>query len=59
MEPVWHLPIFKEHKEDMKSKYADLRNDGKSRYGGASQGAAFLECFIDENVNWIHLDIAG
>lgn len=59
MEPVWHLPIFKEHREDMKSKFADLKNAGKDRYGGASKGAAFLERFIEKDVNWIHLDIAG
>ena len=43
----------------MKSKFADLKNSGKDRYGGASKGAAFLEYFIEKNVNWIHLDIAG
>jgi leucyl aminopeptidase len=59
MEPVWQLPIFKEHREDMKSKFADLKNAGKDRYGGASKAAAFLECFIDKDINWIHLDIAG
>lgn len=59
MEPVWHLPIFKEHREDMKSKFADLKNAGRDRYGGASKAAAFLENFIEKDVNWIHLDIAG
>lgn len=27
--------------------------------GGASCGAAFLERFVSEGVNWAHLDIAG
>jgi leucyl aminopeptidase len=57
-EPVWHLPITSEHRNDMKSKFAQLKNDG-GRYGGASQGAAFLEYFIDKERNWVHLDIAG
>jgi leucyl aminopeptidase len=59
MEPVWHLPITNEHREDLKSPYADLKNAGKDRYGGASKGAAFLEKFINKGVNWVHLDIAG
>lgn len=59
MEPVWHLPIFNEHREEIKSKFADLRNTGKDRMGGASKGAAFLEKFIDKDVKWVHLDIAG
>jgi leucyl aminopeptidase len=59
MEPLWHLPINNEHREDLKSPFADLKNAGKDRYGGASKGAAFLEKFINKGVNWVHLDIAG
>ena len=43
----------------MKSNFADLKNAGKDRYGGASKGAAFLEYFINKETNWVHLDIAG
>ena len=43
----------------MKSKVADLKNAEKSRYAGASKGAAFIEYFIEKNTKWIHLDIAG
>jgi leucyl aminopeptidase len=43
----------------MKSKYADLHNSDRIRYGGASKGAAFIENFINKDVNWVHLDIAG
>lgn len=58
-EHIWELPINKEHKKSIKGKVADLSNTGKSRYGGASTAAAFLENFIEKNVNWVHLDIAG
>lgn len=58
-EPFWHLPINTEHRDDMKSSFADLRNAGKDRYGGASKGAAFLEKFIEPQTNWVHLDIAA
>ncbi len=59
LEPLWHLPITNEHREDLKSPFADLKNAGKDRYGGASKGAAFLEKFINKGVKWVHLDIAG
>jgi leucyl aminopeptidase len=59
LEYVWHLPINDEHRDDIKSTFADLKNAGKDRYGGASKGAAFLEKFINKGVNWVHLDIAG
>ena len=43
----------------MKSKTADIKNAEKSRYAGASKGAAFIEYFIEKHTKWIHLDIAG
>lgn len=58
-QPVWRLPICDEHREAMKSSHADLNNKGSSRYGGASQAAAFLERFIEKDTQWVHLDIAG
>ena len=35
-EPLWRLPIMQEHRDAMKSNFADLNNKGSSRYGGAS-----------------------
>lgn len=29
------------------------------RYGGASKAAAFLERFVEKEVEWAHIDIAG
>jgi len=58
-EPLWRLPITDEHREAMKSSSADMNNKGKTPYGGSSQGAAFLEKFIEKDVKWAHLDIAG
>ena len=58
-EAVWHLPILDEHKESVKGKFGDLSNIGKSRFGGASTAAAFLLNFVEKDVKWSHLDIAG
>jgi leucyl aminopeptidase len=59
-EPIWHLPITQEHRDSMKGRLgADLNNLGKNRFGGASQAAAFLECFIEDKRPWAHVDIAG
>ena len=35
-EPIWRLPISKEHRETMKGAHSDLNNKGKTPYGGAS-----------------------
>jgi leucyl aminopeptidase len=58
-EPLWRLPITDEHRELMMTPYADMNNKGKTIYGGSSQAAAFLEKFIEKDVKWAHLDIAG
>ena len=58
-EYMWQLPIITEHKNDMKAIVADLKNIGSSGNGGSAKGAAFIENFIDPNIAWAHLDIAG
>ena len=58
-EPIWRLPISKEHRDSMKGAHSDLNNSGGSRYGGASQAAAFLERFVEKDVKWVHFDISG
>ena len=58
-EDFWHLPITKEHRESIKGKTADISNTGSTRYGGSSTAAAFLEKFVEKDVKWAHMDIAG
>ena len=59
-EEFWQLPIKEEHKRAMKGSMSDLRNaDIDSSFGGASKAAAFLLEFVEEGVDWVHLDIAG
>ena len=58
-EYMWQLPIIPEFHEDMKSNIADLKNIGGSRFGGTAKAAAFLENFINDDISWAHLDIAG
>jgi leucyl aminopeptidase len=46
-ERLWHMPIFPEHKEELKgASHADLQSTGAGRYGGACTAAAFLEYFV-------------
>ena len=58
-EYMWQLPIIDEHKADMKSNVADLKNIGNTPNGGSAKGAAFIQYFVKENIPWAHLDIAG
>lgn len=59
-ELVWQLPIDEEfHKEIHNSEIADLINSVPNGKGGSCLAAAFLEEFVPDGVQWIHLDIAG
>lgn len=58
-EYMWRLPIIQEHKDDIKSPIADLKNMGSSRFGGSAKAGAFLEEFIKNDISWAHLDVAG
>lgn len=55
-ERVWHLPLYEEYSEQIKSEVADIKNTG-GRPAGAATAAAFLKEFVD--YPWVHLDIAG
>ena len=57
-ERVWQFPIYEEHKNLIKSQIADIKNTG-GRFGGSITAAAFLEKFIEKNIKWCHIDIAG
>lgn len=54
---LWLLPCWKEYEQEVKGTFGDIRNIGKTKYGGAIVGAVFLKNFI-ESFPWIHLDIA-
>lgn len=58
-ERVWRLPMHSEYREMMKSPVADILNSNPNRKAHPIQGAAFLSYFVNENVPWCHLDIAG
>jgi leucyl aminopeptidase len=57
-ERLWRLPLWPEFAADMKGSHGDLRNQG-SRWGGASNAAAFLSFFVRGVARWAHFDIAG
>ncbi len=57
-ELVWNLPFMDVYKKLIKSDIADISNLGP-RWGGAITAAKFLENFVDENIPYVHLDIAG
>jgi leucyl aminopeptidase len=57
-EDFWRLPLNDELQGQLKSPIADSKNTG-TRMGGAITAALFLKMFVDDRVNWAHIDLAG
>jgi leucyl aminopeptidase len=58
-ERVWRLPHHSEYNAMMKSPIADIVNSAPVREAHPIQGAAFLSYFVDKDIPWAHIDIAG
>lgn len=58
---VWLMPIHRKNIEIIRTaELADISNAPlKANHGGSSQAAAFLNEFVDQSINFIHLDIGG
>src|SRR5450759_5317546 len=58
-ERVWRMPLGPEYDKMIDSKFADMKNTGGSRWGGAITAAQFIQRFVADKTPWAHLDIAG
>ncbi|MCL6555822.1 MAG: leucyl aminopeptidase [Burkholderiales bacterium] len=54
---AWHMPLWEDYQEQLKSPFADMANIG-GRPAGAVTAACFLSRFA-RKYDWAHLDIAG
>ena len=57
-EAFWPMPLPEELRASLDSPVADLANIG-DRMGGMLVAGLFLKEFIEPDVSWLHLDIAG
>ncbi len=58
-EKVWELPLWPEFCKQVKSEIADVKNTGAPMQAGSIAGGAFLKEFVDNDIPWVHFDIAG
>lgn len=59
-EKLWRMPLDEAYRNEMKGNLSDLQNLGNlGRYGGSCSAAGFLEMFLESDIPWAHLDIAG
>lgn len=57
-ERLWRMPLGPEYDKMIDSRFADMKNTGGSREGGAITAAQFLKRFVGDTP-WAHLDIAS
>ena len=54
---AWHMPLWEDYQEQLKSPFADMAN-----IGGRAAGSVTAACFLSrytKKYHWAHLDIAG
>ena len=56
-DPVWHMPLYPPYKQQIQPAIADLSNTGTTAQGGSLTAALFLDHFVPEGLDWMHLDI--
>ncbi|GAA4898916.1 leucyl aminopeptidase [Stackebrandtia albiflava] len=60
-EAAWPMPFPEEVRKTMKSRIADVLQGSANmeRSGHMLQGGIFLDHFVDDDMPWAHIDIAG
>ncbi|MCV2370670.1 leucyl aminopeptidase family protein [Roseateles oligotrophus] len=56
-DPLWHMPLWAPYKAGIESSIGDIVNTGRNALGGAINAALFLEYFVPENQDWLHIDL--
>ena len=57
-EPLWRFPLSDAYDKLIDSPIADMKNVGP-RPAGSITAAQFIKRFVNDGVEWAHLDIAG
>jgi len=58
-DPLWVLPLYQPYRDLLKSQIADLNNMSKTPFGGCITAALFMEHFIAQGTDWVHIDTYG
>ena len=58
-ESLWRLPLHKPYRSYLESKFADMANISSVPVGGSITAALFLQEFVADVKDWIHLDLGA
>jgi len=57
-DPMWQLPLWDNYMSYLDSNTADMKNSGGGM-AGATTAALFLQKFVGEDIDWVHIDTYG
>ena len=56
-DPLWHMPLWRDYHPAIESDIADIVNTGRNAMAGAINAAIFLEDFVPDGLDWLHIDL--
>ena len=58
-DPLWHMPLWASYDRWLASKIADVSHISTGAFSGSITAALFLQRFVKQAKDWVHLDIYG
>jgi len=58
-DPLWHMPLWAPYDRLLNSRIADLNHIGSNPMAGSPVAGLFLQRFVKNASDWVHLDIYG
>lgn len=58
-DPLWPMPLFAPYQRHLESPIADLVNFPKRGYADAICAALFLQRFVPDGIQWVHVDFSA
>ncbi len=56
-DPLWHMPLWRDYRPAIESSIGQIVNTGRTPQGGAINAALFLDYFVPESIDWLHVDL--
>lgn len=55
-DPIWPMPLWPGYRDFISSDIADICNNASTGFGGAMTAALFLQSFVEDDTDWVHID---
>ena len=56
-DPMWRMPLWRNYRQRLDSKVADMNNVSDGAFAGSITAALFLQDFVGKGIPWVHFDL--